>query len=206
MGWWRVAPGKWLLFYAPGGPFPKRPGARWLPDDDPTIGWKKPKPIYLSYTDNMHQLAIDIVATRGAIQGFEYMIASTDRSPIDKMKVRRNSHVRRILRLNALVSDDDTSHLAELVRRYNLGTSRFGPSQQPRFFCCAYELHNRVEQNEGRDVYSLQALAVYEQYLLDKYKYADMQYEFHPGAGTVLVLFRPSTGQYCVYLGLEIAR
>ena len=136
----------------------------------------------------------------------ETSIASTDRSPIDKMKVRRNSHVRRILRLNALVSDDDTSHLAELVRRYNLGTSRFGPSQQPRFFCCAYELHNRVEQNEGRDVYSLQALAVYEQYLLDKYKYADMQYEFHPGAGTVLVLFRPSTGQYCLYLGREIAR
>ena len=86
----------------------------------------------------MHQLAIDIVATRGAIQGFEYMIASTDRSPIDKMKVRRNSHVRRILRLNALVSDDDTSHLAELVRRYNLGTStwRVGP-------CCVFELQRR---------------------------------------------------------------
>ena len=77
MGWWRVAPGKWLLFYAPGGPFPKRPGARWLPDDDPTIGWDRPRPIYPEVEPvDEHKLAIDIVATRGAIRGFEYMIAT----------------------------------------------------------------------------------------------------------------------------------
>ena len=56
MGWWCVAPGKWLLFYD----HPKRPGARWVPDDDPSIGWKKPKPIYLSHTVDEHKLATDI--------------------------------------------------------------------------------------------------------------------------------------------------
>ena len=67
MGWRRVAPGEWLLFYD----HPKRPGARWVQDESGE--WK---PLYLSHTLDNVKLAIDIVATRGAIRGFEYKIAS----------------------------------------------------------------------------------------------------------------------------------
>ena len=63
----RIGPGRWE----------HRPGARWVPDDDPTIGWDRPKPIYPEVEPvDEHKLAIDIVATRGAIRGFEYKIAT----------------------------------------------------------------------------------------------------------------------------------
>ena len=98
MGWWCVAPGKWLLFYDPGGPFPKRPGARWVPDDDPSIGWKKPKPIYLSHTVDEHKLATNIAAVRSIIRGFEYMIA-TDPKPRALEEAKRARAPYRFLRL-----------------------------------------------------------------------------------------------------------
>ena len=75
MGWRRIGPDRWALL-------PDHPGARWLPDDDPTIGWNKPKPIYLEVEPvDEDKLAIDIVATRGAIRGFEYMIATVPTVP-----------------------------------------------------------------------------------------------------------------------------
>ena len=74
MGWRRIGPDRWALF-------PDHPGARWLPDDDPTIGWDRPRPIYPEVEPvDEHKLAIDIVATRGAIRGFEYMIATVPRA------------------------------------------------------------------------------------------------------------------------------
>ena len=135
MGWRRVA-GEWLLFYD----HPKRHGARWLPDDDPTIRWKNcGKPIYPGYTVDEHELALNIVATRGAIRGFEYMIASTGRHfPI--VYFRRSSHMLRLLRLVDRVGGEHTS---EIIRRYNLGTSFLEPAQFGP--CCTYELRNRVE-------------------------------------------------------------
>ena len=96
--------------------------------------WKKPKPIYPSHTVDEHKLALDIVATRGAIRGFEYMIASTGRHfPI--VYFRRSSHMRRLLWLVDFVGGEHTS---EIIRRYNLGASRFvRPCFGP---CCFYEL------------------------------------------------------------------